>query len=388
MPTHHRGSVHGVTSAATATRIRAAVCREFGQPLTIEELDLAPPAKGQIQVKLGASAVCHSDVHFFEGAWGGDLPAVWGHEAAGWVVAIGEGVDGFAIGDHVVVTLIRSCGRCRNCQAGVSVSCSGNAPAGPSPLTDADGKPVVHGLGCAAFAEQVVIDQSQAVVIDRDLDLALAALLACGVITGVGAALNTAAIEPGSTVVVIGTGGVGLNAVQGARLAGATTIIAVDINDAKLTTAREFGATVTVNSTSTELTAAVADITDGAMADYVLVTVGAKAPIENAPALLAANGVVVVVGMPASGVMATIDPGTIAAMNQSILGSKMGRATISRDIPALIEKYRTGELLLDELVTKTCTLDEINEAFDSVISGDAVRNVIIFSAGTDTNSEA
>lgn len=371
-------SDHAPTRIKAPAKIKAAVCRAFGEPLVIEELDLAAPRAGQVQVRVVASAVCHSDVHYFEGAWGGELPAVWGHEAAGVVVALGEGVDDVAVGDSVVVTLIRSCGTCRNCQAGVSVSCSGNPPAGVSPLTDASGVAVVHGLGTAAFAEQVVVDQSQVVVIDSELDLVPASLLACGVITGVGAALNTAAIEPGSSVVVIGTGGVGLNAVQGARLAGATTIIAVDINDDKLAAARDFGATDVVNSASTDLAAAVATATSGAMADYVLVTVGAKGPIENAAGLLAANGSVVIVGMPASGVETVIDPGTLAAMNQSILGSKMGTATIRRDIPALVDKYRSGDLLLDQLVTRTCSLDEINEAFASVMSGESIRNVIVF----------
>lgn len=375
-----------MTSAASSTKIRAAVCRSFGEPLTIEEVDLAPPKAGQLQVKLRASAICHSDVHYAEGAWGGELPAVWGHEAAGIVVALGDDVEGFAIDDAVVVTLIRSCGNCRNCQKGLSVSCSGNPPAGPSPLTDANGAPIVHGLGCAAFAEQVVVDQSQAVVVDPSLDLVPASLLACGVITGVGAARNTAAIEAGSTVVVIGTGGVGLNAVQGARMAGATTIIAVDINDDKLAAAHEFGATATVNSVATDLATAVTEITNGDMADYVLVTVGAQGPIEGAPALLAANGAVVVVGMPATGVMASIDPGTIASMNQSILGSKMGTATVRRDIPALIERYREGELLLDQLITRTCSLDEINEAIASVIRGEAIRNVIVFDDADGTEA--
>lgn len=354
------------------------MCREFGTPMMIEEVTLAPPGAGQVQVKVLASAVCHSDVHYFEGAWGGELPAVWGHEAAGVVVALGEGVDTASVGDHVVITLIRSCGACRNCIAGVAVSCTGLAPAGPSPLTDAEGASVVHGLGTAAFAEQVVVDQSQVVVVDPALDAVPASLLACGVITGVGAALNTAKIEAGSAVVVVGTGGVGLNAVQGARLADAGTIIAVDINDERLQASREFGATDTINSLTHDVAGAVEAITDGAMVDYVLVTVGARGPLEYAPSLLAANGTMVIVGMPATGVETAIDPGTIAAMNQSILGSKMGTAMIQRDIPALIGRYQQGELLLDELVTRTCSLDEINEAFESVMNGQSIRNVIVF----------
>jgi len=331
-----------------------------------------------VQVKVLASAVCHSDIHFFDNAWGGKLPAVWGHEAAGIVELVGDDVHDIAVGDPVVLTLIKSCGSCRNCLAGVSVACTGEMTTHPTPLSDSDGNPVAHGLGTAAFADHAVVDQSQVVVIHPEMDMTPACLLACGVITGVGAAMNTAKIEPGSNVVVIGTGGVGLNAVQGARLQEADTIIAVDLSDDKLETARTFGATDVVNSAEQDLADAVKAITGGAMADYVLVTVGAQQPIEQAPLLLAPNGMAVIVGMPATGVTATIDPVTMAALNQSIVGSKMGQSTIGIDIPELISKYRDGELLLDELVTRTYTIDQINEAIDSVKTGQAVRNVILF----------
>lgn len=362
----------------TTTPIRAAVCHRFGEPLVVETLHLAAPRAGQVQVKVVASAICHSDIHFFDGAWGGALPAVWGHEAAGIVEATGTDVHGIDVGDQVVLTLIRSCGVCLNCTKGVSVACTGEMSAHPSPLADAQGNSIGHGLGTAAFAERAIVDQSQVVVIDPAIAFEPASLLACGVITGVGAATNTAEIEPGSSVVVIGTGGVGLNAVQGARLRGATTIIAVDLADEKLEAARSFGATHTINSASVDLHEQVQQMTNGAMADYVLVTVGAKKPIEDAPLLLAPNGTAVIVGMPASGVTATIDPVTMAALNQSLLGSKMGTSTISTDIPRLIEHYKCGDLLLDELVSGTCTLDEINEAIEAVKTGQAIRMVIVF----------
>ena len=362
----------------TSTPIRAAVCRAFGEPLSIEQLHLGAPQSGQVQVKILASAICHSDIHFFDNAWGGKLPAVWGHEAAGVVEVLGDGVTEIDVGDHVVITLIKSCGACRNCLASVSVACTGELTVHPTPLSDANGDPVAQGLGTAAFAERAVVDQSQIVVIETSIAMGPASLLACGVITGVGAAINTAKIEPGSSVVVIGTGGVGLNAVQGARLAGASTIVAVDLADDKLEAARTFGATHVVNSGNEDLAAMVKEITAGQMADYVLVTVGAQQPIEQAPLLLGANGTVVIVGMPATGVTATIDPVTMAALNQSILGSKMGMSTIGVDIPDLISKYHGGELLLDELVTRTYPLDQINQAIESVKNGQAVRNVILF----------
>jgi len=364
--------------AVTSTTINAAVCRSFGDPLTIEQLELAAPQRGQVQVKILASAICHSDIHFFEGAWGGKLPAVWGHEAAGVVEVVGEDVADIEVGDTAVITLIKSCGVCRNCSSDVSVACIGELVTHPTPLRDASGEPVAHGLGTAAFAERAVVDQSQVVVIDDSIAMAPASLLACGVITGIGAAQNTAKIEPGSSVVVIGTGGVGLNAVQGARLSGATTIIAVDLADSKLDAARRFGATHVINSAEQDLNTEVANLTNGAGADYVLVTVGAKQPIEIAPTLLAPNGTAVIVGMPASGVTATIDPVTMAALNQSLLGSKMGTSTIRRDIPELVTSYQNGDLMLDELISGTYRLNEINEAISSVKAGDAVRNVIIF----------
>lgn len=354
------------------------MCREFGTPLSIENLLLAPPEPGQVEVRVLASAVCHSDIHFFDGEWGGRLPAVWGHEAAGLVEALGDDVADLAIGDLVVVTLIRSCGSCRQCLAGASAACTGVPDARPTPLSDLDGNPISQGLATAAFAERVVVDRSQLVAVDDDLDPRSACLLACGVITGVGAARNTARIGAGSSVVVIGTGGVGLNAVQGARLAGASEIIAVDLSDDKLETARTFGATQVVNSSVQDLYQAVKTITDGAMADHVLVTVGAREPIEMAPSLLAPNGAVVIVGMPATGVTAAFDPVTLAARNQSILGSKMGGSSVAHDVPELVERYRRGELLLDELVTATYTIDQINEAIESVKNGQAVRNVILF----------
>jgi len=362
----------------TSTSIRAAVCRAFGEPLTIERLQLESPVGNQVQVRVVASAVCHSDIHFFDGAWGGRLPAVWGHEASGVVEALGADVTDLAVGDHVVVTLIRSCGACRNCAAGVTVACTGAGPAAATPLSDAEGKPVGHGLGTAAFAERLVADRSQVVRIDAAIPAGPAALLACGVITGVGAVRNTAQVAAGDSVVVIGTGGVGLNAVQGARLAGADPIIAVDLSDDKLKVAAEFGATHLVNPTAADLGDQIKESTGGAMADHVLITVGAKAAIDGTAELLGPNGSVVIVGMPESGVTTTIDPVTLAAANQRILGSKMGGAVIDRDIPDLVARYLDGSLQLDPLITKTYALDDINEAIEAVKRGEAVRNVIMF----------
>ncbi len=359
--------------------MKAAVCRTFGEPLVIEDLHLAEAGPGEVRVKMVATAICHSDITYAEGGWGGTLPAVYGHEGAGVVAAVGSGVSSVAVGDHVVVTLIRSCGKCHGCVQGRPVTCDATFPLdATSPLTDASGATVVHGLRCAAFAEEAVVHESQLVVVPNDLPMTLASLLACGVITGFGAVTNTAKVEPGSHVVVFGCGGVGLNSVQGAQVSGARTVIAVDISDSKLDSARAFGATHVVNSMTEDVVAKVRELTDGRGADYVFVTVGAKAAFDASYQLLSKAGSVVLVGMPANGVMSEIDPGTMAAYSQNILGSKMGGARISVDIPNLIALYRQGRVKLDELISSTYPLEEINEAMASVKRGEALRNVIVF----------
>ncbi len=227
-------------------KTRAAVCRAFGAPLRIETIELAEPSRGEVLVRMAACAICHSDIYYLDGAWGGDLPAVFGHEAAGVVEAVGPGVRRLRAGDHVVATLIRYCGFCAACAEGAPVFCEEVFPLDKAtPLHDAAGKPVVHGLRTGAFAECIVVDASQVVAIPKDVKLDSAALIACGVLTGMGAVVNTANVKAGSSAVVIGCGGVGLNSIQGARLAGCAPIIAVDVEPAKLAAARDFGATET-----------------------------------------------------------------------------------------------------------------------------------------------
>jgi S-(hydroxymethyl)glutathione dehydrogenase/alcohol dehydrogenase len=359
--------------------IRAAVCRAFGEPLLIEEIELATPSRGELRIEIAACAICQSDIHFVNGDWGGTLPAVYGHEAAGVVTEIGADVEGFAAGDHVVVTLIRSCGACESCARNDLVHCDATFPLDErGPLHARDGTSIHQGLRTGAFAEQVVVDASQAVVISPNIPLDRAALLACGVITGFGAVVNTAQVEPGSSVVVIGTGGVGLNAVQGAVFAGATTVIAVDTSGVKLETARAFGATHTINPDLDDVIEVVTALTGGRRADYVIVTVGARSAVEQGPLLLRRAGTMVIVGMPASGVTASIDPGTIANAGQRIVGSKMGSARISTDVPNLVALYEEGRLKLDELISNRYPLEQINEAISSSARGEAIRNVIVF----------
>ncbi len=361
---------------------RAALCRSFGQQLSLETINIAEPSDQEVLVEVAACAICHSDIIFMDGGWGGVLPAVYGHEASGIVRSVGKHVRGIASGDHVVVTLIRACGACHDCNNAHPVRCEGTHVHGASaqPLTDSQGQAVTHGLLTGAFAEHALVHQSQICKIPKDFPLDLASLLACGVITGLGAVFNTAKIEPGAHVAVIGTGGVGLNSVQGAALAGAGTITAMDISDGKLQAAKGFGATHTINVTSGSVDEQVANITDGRGFDYVFITVGAKPVMDAAFDHLAYGGSVVIVGMPPSGVMSEYDPGTFAYKSQRILGSRMGETRISRDIPMLIELYRQGRLKLDELVSGRYNFEQINEAIASAREGNALRNVVLFPA--------
>lgn len=355
--------------------MRAAVCREFGKPLSVEEVMLGEVGASDVQVDVAVCAVCHSDIHYAEGAWGGHLPTVYGHEAAGVVSAVGSDVADVSIGDHVVVTLIRSCGSCSQCQRGNHVFCETTFPSDSSErLTNEAGEAVQAAMFCGAFAEGVVVDQSQVVVIPKDLDWTIASLLACGVITGVGAVTNTSTITDSSTVVVVGAGGVGLNAIQGASIVGAPVIIAVDLADEKLEIAKQFGATYV--ATPDDARAIIKEATGRKGVSHALVTVGSAPAISSALRYIEPGGELVIVGMPASDNEIEIDPVIIAAAGHRIVGSKMGTSQIRRDIPQLIEWYREGKLKLDELVSGTFTLDEINTAIDDVASGAVIRNVI------------
>lgn len=357
--------------------MKAAVNRAIGAALTIEDVTLAPPMAGEVEVRVRACAICHSDIIFMDGGWGDATPAVWGHEAAGEVVAVGAGVDAYAPGDRVVVTLVRACGSCACCSAGLYGNCAAPFPRCDSPLTDASGAPLVQGMKTAAFAERVVVDASQLAPISGEIGWAEASLLACGVITGYGAVANTAAMPAGAKAVVIGAGGVGLNAVQGAALRGASQVVVIDLSAEKLEIARGFGATHCVDGRAEDPVQAVLKITGGG-ADYVFATVGAPRAIEQAYPMLAVGGAAVLVGIPASGATSTFDPVALASSSQRIIGSKMGQTNVARDIPDLIAAYQDGKLKLDELVTGRFSLDEINEAIAASRAGKGVRNVILF----------
>ena len=282
--------------------MKAAVCYEFGQPLVVEEVSIDPPQAGEVKVRMAAVAICHSDVHLVRGEWGGDLPTVAGHEAAGVIEDVGPGVTRVQPGDHVVVSLLRQCGHCFQCTRGAPYLCEGTfALDTESRLHNRQGSALHHGIRTAAFAEYAIVDQTQVVPVPDSLPLDRMALLACGVITGLGAVVNTAQVETGSSVVVIGTGGVGLNAIQGAVLRGAERIIAVDLLDNKLEAARQFGATHTVNASREDPVAAVREWTAGRGADYAFTTVGNVDAGNQAFQMTRPGGTAVIVGLPEMG---------------------------------------------------------------------------------------
>lgn len=359
------------------TLIEAAVSRDPGQPLVIEDVVLRAPGQGEVQVRVQAVAICHSDLGYLDDAWATQRPAVYGHEAAGVIEALGAGVTGLSVGQRVVVTMIRSCGQCRLCRTGQPALCTARHDRLNGVLTLPGGAVVEQGLDTGAFATAVCVHHSQLAPIPDDMPAELGALLACGVITGTGAAINTAPVRAGDTVVVIGTGGVGLNALQGARLAGAARIIAIDLSADKLAAARDFGATDTLAADMPKLRRAVMELTGGQGADVVLVCVGAIAAHQQAASLAAKGGTVVMVGMPPSGQAISVEPVIMAATAQTLKGSFMGGSIIQRDIPHLVAMWQQGRLKLEELITARYPFERINDAIADARNPDVRRNVVV-----------
>lgn len=359
--------------------MKAAVCREFAKPLVIEDIQLAEPGSNDVRVRLKACSICHSDVSFADGIWGGQLPAVYGHEGAGIVEAVGVGVQDYAVGDHVIVTLIRHCGDCHYCSDDVEVLCEGEFDLAKSaPITNANGETLEQAMNCGAFAEEVLVHESQLQKAPKDMPFDVASLLACGVITGYGAVAHASDLKEGQHAVVIGCGGVGLNSLQGASLKGAASVIAMDLEKEKRELALRFGATHAIDPRDSDAVEQVMAITGGRGADTVFVTVGAKSAIDSAQNFITKNGTVVIVGMPSSDTRGDYDPGTMAAWGQKIIGTKMGNSVIAVDIPELLELYAKGEYKLDELISGRFKLEDINQAMDEVRSGKAIKNIIVF----------
>ncbi len=362
--------------------MKAAVLNRIPGELEIEEVSLDAPRGNEVRIKVSASGLCHSDLHFMEGLWNTKLPAVMGHEAAGVVQAVGEDVTDFKPGDHVITCLSIFCGKCRWCLSGHLSICENPGAiarprSAPPVITNASGEKVAQFARLGAFAEEMLVHEHAVVKIPENMPLDRAALIGCGVTTGLGAVFRTARVEPGSTVAVIGAGGIGLSAIQGARIAGASKIIAVDVVDHKLDVARQLGATHVVNGAKDDAVAAVKELTGGGV-DYSFEAIGLKQTAEQAWGMLAPRGTATIIGMVPFGTKIEI-PGHEVFMQEKILrGSMMGSNQFRLDMPRFIDLYLDGRLMLDEMVSGHITLDQVNEGYDLMRRGETTRTVITF----------
>ncbi len=364
--------------------MRAVVFTSPAKPVEVADVDLDPPGPGEVRVKIAAAGVCHSDLHVRRGDWQPPAPLVMGHEGAGQVVEVGPGVTWLTEGDHVVLSWVAPCGRCRYCLAGREARCQvaatvvgpgGVLSDGTSRLS-AGGRRIAHYLGVSSFAEYAVVPASGAIKIRRDAPLDVVALVGCAVATGVGAVTNTAAVEAGAAVVVIGCGGVGLSVVQGARLAGAGRIIAVDVRTEKTVLAARLGATDEIDAASADPVTAVRDLLpDGA--DYAFDAIGLTRTTEQAIRMLGLGGAAVLVGLPPTGATASFEPLVLAESDQRILGSNYGSLRPAVDIPALVDRFMDGDLLLTELISAREPLESAEAALGDLAAGRALRTLLI-----------
>jgi S-(hydroxymethyl)glutathione dehydrogenase / alcohol dehydrogenase len=362
--------------------VRAAVLRAAHTPLAIETLELADPGPGEVRVRYGASGVCHSDLHCIDGEWTVPLPLVLGHEGAGTVEAVGSGVSGLAPGDTAVLSWRYACGHCRACLRGRSWVCSETRMGdctlddGTLRFRDDEGTDVYQYLSVGTFAEAAVVPASAVVPIPASVPFEVACLIGCSVTTGVGAVVNTAQVEPGASVVVIGCGGVGLSVVMGAALAGAHPIIAIDVEDAKLEQARDLGATHAVRGDG-DVAAGVAAIVPGGV-DYAFEAIGLQRTVELMPDLLCLGGVAVMVGMTAEDVRVSFSGFGLPEFGHSVLGSNYGSSVAAIDFPRIAALYEAGKLPIDRLITRRAALDEVNEAFDDMRARRGGRAVVLY----------
>jgi S-(hydroxymethyl)glutathione dehydrogenase/alcohol dehydrogenase len=362
--------------------MQAAVFRQPHQPLTIESVDIDRPRRREVLVRTAATGVCHSDLHLVEGngRFAIGEPYVLGHEGAGVVEAVGEDVTHVKPGDHIVACLSGFCGNCQQCLAGHPNLCTGGITvrdASTGPRLSLDGNPVVQGFGIASYAEHMLLHENSLVRIDAEIPLDRAALVGCGVLTGVGAALRTAAVRAGQTVAVFGCGGVGLSIIQGARIAGARQIIGVDRFDSKLEMASEMGATHTINSSREDPVQAIRGLTDRAGVDHAFEAVGNPTLVRQAIQSLAIRGTATIVGvLPPD---ATIEfPWMAIRPECRVQTSRMGSNQFRVDIPNYLELYRQGKLHLDEMVSARRPLGDINDAFRAMNAGEVARTVLTF----------
>ncbi|GIW07205.1 MAG: alcohol dehydrogenase [Dehalococcoidia bacterium] len=359
--------------------MKAAIFRGVNQPLTIEEVEIDRPLPREVVVRTAATGVCHSDLHFIEGSYPAAIPGILGHEPAGIVEEVGSQVTYLKPGDHVVGCLSVFCGTCEQCLTGHPYRCSQTPrrhPSDPPRLRFPDGTPIGQVSNLSAYAEKMLVHENALVKIDPSIPLDVAALVGCGVTTGLGAVFHTAKVTPGSTVAVFGVGGVGLAAVQGARLAGARRIIAVDLDPHKLETAKQLGATDLVDAAEGDPVTEIHQLTGGGV-DFAFEAIGLPRTAEQAFLSTGRGGVATIIGMIPVGAVVTI-PGSLLLTERKLQGSGMGSNRFRVDVPRYLELYQQGRLKLDEMITRRIRLDEINSAFDALRSHQGVRSVVVF----------
>jgi NDMA-dependent alcohol dehydrogenase len=365
--------------------VRAAVLREVNDPFSVEDVELSGPGPGEVELRIAAAGVCHSDWNVVTGATANPLPVVLGHEGAGVVTAVGPGVESVTAGDHVILSWLPACGRCYYCSRGRYVLCDvamedmfrGTLPGGALRLSQ-NGTPLFHYSYLSAFAERCIVPEGCCVRVRDDAPLEIAALVGCAVMTGYGAAVLRAEAAPGSVVAVFGAGGVGLSAVMGATLAGADAVVAIDPVYFRRRMALELGATHALDPSSDDVVAALRDLTEGRGADIALDTAGAPGVVAQSYAAVRRGGTVVAVGLPPEGLTADLPAADLPREEKVVTGSFYGSCNPPIDMPKVIDLYMEGRLPLDRLVTRTFPLDEINEAFAAMNAGEVARAVIVF----------
>jgi S-(hydroxymethyl)glutathione dehydrogenase/alcohol dehydrogenase len=361
--------------------MKAAVMRSNNAPLELEDIQIDDPGPGEVLIKTSASGICHSDLHVIEGGLPMPPPCVLGHEPAGIVEAVGAGITDFAPGDHVIGCLTAFCGVCKFCAHGRPYLCPtqfvGRAPDAKPRLSSQSGDPLHQFANLSSFAEKMLCPERSLVKIRDDMPLDRACLIGCGVTTGLGAALNTVNIPAGASVVVIGCGGVGLSALQGARIRGAGKIIAVDAQSWKFDLAGKVGATDCVDATDGDPVAAVQALTGGG-ADFVFECIGLVPTVQQAIAMTGRGGTTVLVGVVPVTEMVPISAADLVLQEKNVTGSYMGSNRFRFDMPKYIDFYLDGRLFLDEMISSKIPLDEVNHAFDLMRKGEAARQVIVF----------
>jgi alcohol dehydrogenase len=374
-------------------KIKAAVLRAMGapapyaqsKPLSIEEVELDPPGPGEVLVRVAAAGLCHSDLSVINGDRPRVMPMVLGHEAAGVVEELGPGVDDLKRGDHVGMVFVPSCGHCLPCAEGRPVLCEPGAAAngkgeliGGGRRLKRNGEPLNHHMGVSCFAQYATVSRHSLIRIDPEVPLDKAAMFGCAVLTGVGAVLNTAAVRPGQSVAVVGLGGVGLTALLGALVAGARTVVAIDINEQKLGLARQLGATHAFNGTDPDVVETVKAATGGGV-DVAVEMAGSVKALETAYRITRRGGQTVTAGLPNHAHTMAISPVNLVAEERTLKGSYIGSCVPLRDLPRYIALYRAGKLPVDRLLSDRLKLEDINAGFDRLAEGKAVRQVVVFS---------